>query len=329
MRQGGYEHMNQTTGVLSSQFIEIVECISDNPNLLMWKFPDNDCALKNGAKLTVRESQQAMLICEGVIADVFQSGLHTLKTENVPILSRLNGWKYGFASPYKADIYFFNTHPFLNNKWGTPTPLLIRDPEFGNIRVRAFGSFDMRISDPARFFRQYAGTYKQLAIFELQAQIRDFIVPKFGEIISTQKIPLMEIAGNITELGKKIEPFITPYFEQLGLTLMQFFITSVTLPDEVLKHMDSLTSMNMTEDINRYEAFQKAKAIGEKGNALNDAIAQAAAFNLITTQIQTGNKNSVDISVKLKKLKNLFENNLIDENEYKAKKAEILSDFNG
>jgi membrane protease subunit (stomatin/prohibitin family) len=313
---------------MESPFIEIIESVVSNPNLLMWKFEDNNCEIQNGAKLTVRESQQAILICEGQIADVFQSGLHTLKTENIPILSKLKGWKYGFESPYKADVYFFNTHQYINNKWGTPTPILIRDMELGNIRVRAFGSFDIRISDPALFFKQYAGTYKQLTIFELQAQLRDFIAPKFGEILSTQKIPLMEIAGNITELGKKIEPFIAPYFKQLGLTLTQFIITSVTLPDEVLKHIDSLTSMNMTGDIGRYGEFQKAKAIGEKGTALNDAITQAAAFGLLASQMQVGSKADTDISAKLRKLKDLFENDLIDEHEYKAKKAELLANLN-
>ncbi|MDR2081723.1 MAG: SPFH domain-containing protein [Campylobacteraceae bacterium] len=308
--------------------IEIIECVANNPNILMWKFPNNGCEIQNGAKLTVRESQQAILINEGAIADVFQSGLYTLKTESIPIFSKLKGWKYGFASPYKADIYFFSTHQFINNKWGTPTPVLIRDAEFGNIRVRAFGSFDIRISDPALFFRQYAGTYKELTIFELQAQLRDFIAPKFGEIISAQKIPVMEIAGNITELGKKIEPLIAPYFAQMGLTLTQFVITSVTLPDEVLKHIDSLTNMNMINDMKRYGEFQKAKAIGEKGNALNDALAQAAALGIMTNQTREDNKTGENITAKLKKLKELFENDLIDENEYKAKKAELLANFN-
>jgi membrane protease subunit (stomatin/prohibitin family) len=131
--------------------IEIIECVTPNPNLLMWKFEDNGCEIQNGAKLTVRESQRALLINEGRLADVFQSGLHTLKTANIPIFSKLKGWKYGFESPYKADIYFFNTHPFINNKWGTPAPILIRDLEFGNVRIRAFGSFDIYIEDPALF----------------------------------------------------------------------------------------------------------------------------------------------------------------------------------
>jgi membrane protease subunit (stomatin/prohibitin family) len=237
----------------------------------------------------------------------------------------LKGWKYGFASPYKADIYFFNTHQFINNKWGTPAPILLRDAEFGNVRIRAFGSFDIRIEDPALFFKQYAGTYKQLTIFELQAQLRDFIAPKFGEILSAQKVPVMEIAGNITELSAKIEPLLSPYFSGIGLKLTHFIITSVTLPDEVLEHMDSITNMNMTDDIKRYGEFQKAKAIGEKGSVLNDAVLQAAALNIITAK--ETDKNGEDITEKLKKLKELFEEGLIDETEYKAKKAEFLAEF--
>ncbi|MDR2638223.1 MAG: SPFH domain-containing protein [Helicobacteraceae bacterium] len=313
---------------MGSPFIEIIECVAPDPNLLAWKFADNGCEIQNGAKLTVRESQNALFICEGQIADVFQSGMHTLKTENIPIFSRLKGWKYGFASPFKADIYFFSMNLFINNKWGTPAPILVRDPEFGAIRVRAFGSFDIRIDDPALFFKSYAGTYKQLTIFELQAQLRDFIAPKFGEILTLQKIPVMEIAGSMSDLSAKIEPLLSPYFAQMGLKLTQFIVASVSLPDEVLKHIDSITNMNMTKDIDRYAEFQKAKAIGEKGSALNDAVTQAAALNIISSQTQAANKSGEDIGAKLKKLKELFENDLIDEAEYKGKKAELLKEFN-
>ncbi|MDR2034852.1 MAG: SPFH domain-containing protein [Helicobacteraceae bacterium] len=313
-------------GFMNSQFIEVIESVTPDPNLLMWKFRDEICEIQNGAKLTVRESQQALFLCEGRIADVFQSGLHSLATENIPIFSRLKGWKYGFKSPYKADIYFFNTNQFINNKWGTPSPILMRDSEFGNARVRAYGSFDIRISDAALFFKEYAGTYKQLTIFELQRQLRDFIAPKFGEILSSEKIALMEVAGNITELSKKIEPLISPYFAQMGLTLTQFIITSVTLPDEVLAHIDSLTNMNMVSDMKRFSEFQTAKAIGENKSALNDAAAQGAALNLILARAQANDKQE-DIAAKLTRLKTLFENALIDEAEYKSKKAQILAEF--
>ena len=140
---------------MKAPFIEIIEAPTPDPNLLMWKYADEDQEIKNGAKLTVRETQHAMFLNEGQLADVFGPGLHTLSTENIPLLSRLKGWKYGFESPFKADIYFFNTHQFINNKWGTPAPILMKDPEFGQVRIRAFGSFDFKIADVATFFRQY------------------------------------------------------------------------------------------------------------------------------------------------------------------------------
>jgi membrane protease subunit (stomatin/prohibitin family) len=314
---------------MESQFIEVIESITADPNLLMWKFPDEDKEIKNGAKLTVRESQQAMLLYEGQVADVFQSGLHTLSTENIPVFSRLRGWQYGFESPYKADVYFFNTHQFIDNKWGTPAPILVRDSEFGNIRVRAFGSFDLRIEDAAVFFRQYAGTHSQLTIFELQRQLRDFIASKFGEILANEKIPVMEVAGNVSALGQKILPLLSPYFTQIGLLLTQFIISSVNLPDEVSKHLDTITNMNMVGDLQRFTEFQTASAIGEKTSGLSNAVQQGAMLSVMMQQMQDRNKGGGGVSLKLKKLKDLFEEGLIDEAEYKAKKAEVLAQLDG
>ncbi|MBF1098514.1 MAG: SPFH domain-containing protein, partial [Riemerella sp.] len=139
-------------------FLEIIEWVEPDPNLLMWKVPDQDKEIKNGAKLIVRESQTALFLNEGVAADVFPAGTHELSTKNIPILSKLKGWKYGFESPFKADVYYFSTKQFVNLKWGTPAPVLMRDPQFGQVRVRAFGSYNVRITDVAKFFKEYAGT---------------------------------------------------------------------------------------------------------------------------------------------------------------------------
>ncbi|RZJ51483.1 MAG: SPFH domain-containing protein [Chryseobacterium sp.] len=311
-------------------FIEIIESVTPDPNLLMWKFADEDKEIKNGAKLTVRESQHAMLLNEGQLADVFSPGLHTLSTKNVPILSSLKGWKYGFESPFKADVYFFNTHQFINNKWGTPAPILMKDPEFGQIRIRAFGSFDIRITDTAAFFKEYAGTYKQLTIFELQHQLRDFIAPKFGEILANEHIPVTEVAGSISDLSKKIEPLLKPYFLQLGIELTQFVITSITLPEEVLVHYDKITSMNMVTDMDKFTKFNTANAISEKGTAVHDATQNALGLGIIMSQMQQNQdakkeEPKDDLTVKLQKLKSLFDAGLIDEDEFKSKKTEILS----
>jgi membrane protease subunit (stomatin/prohibitin family) len=314
-------------------FLEIIEATTPDPNLLMWKYADEDKEIKNGAKLTVRESQHAMLLNEGQLADVFGPGMHKLATENIPILSRLKGWKYGFESPFKADVYFFNTHQYINNKWGTPAPILMRDPDFGQVRIRAFGSFDLKIADVATFFRQYAGTYKQLTIFELQTQLRDFVAPKFGEILANENISVMDVAGNITELSKKIAPHLKPYFLQLGIELTQFIITSVTLPEEVTAHYDKITNMNMVKDMDKFTKFNTANAIGQQGTAANDATQQSIMMGMMMNQLQQQQNNNApanatpvqeDIAGKLKKLKDLFDGGLIDDAEYKTKKQELL-----
>ncbi|SDC48277.1 SPFH domain-containing protein [Niabella drilacis] len=319
---------------MSLPFIEIIESPTPDPNLLMWKFADTDKEIKNGAKLTVRESQQALLLNEGQLADIFLPGMHTLSTENIPIISRLKGWKYGFESPFKADVYFFNTYHFINNKWGTPAPILMSDPQFGQVRIRAFGSFDIKIADPGTFFRTYAGTFPRLTIFELQSQLRDFVAPKFGEVLANEQIPVTAVAGNITELSKKIEPHLKPYFATLGLELTQFVITSVTLPEEVTAFYDKVTNMNMVTDMDKFTKFNTANAIGDKGTALNDATQTGMAMGLMMNQLQQNNSTIAapasatpqeDITAKLQKLKTLFENGLIDEEEYKTKKAELLT----
>lgn len=308
-------------------FIEIIETEAPNPNLLMWKYEDQDKEIKNGAKLTVRESQAAIFLNEGQLADVFKPGMYTLSTENIPILSRLKGWKYGFESPFKADIYFVNTRQFVNNKWGTPAPILMRDPDFGQVRVRAFGTFDVQINDFDVFFKQYAGSYKTFTIFELKHELRDFIAPKFGEVLAQQNISVKDVAGNVTELGRNVEPYLKPYFAQFGIELITFTITSVSLLDEVSAHYDKITNMNMVNDMDKFTKFNTAKAIGEKGTALNEATTSAMAMGMMMNQMQKQNSQEapeVDIAAKLQKLKTLFESDLIDEAEYKAKKAELI-----
>lgn len=306
-------------------FIEIIESITPDPNLLMWKYADEDKEIKNGAQLTVRESQAAMFLNEGQLADVFSAGLYKLSTENIPFLSKLKGWKHGFQSPFKADVYFFNIRNFVNNKWGTPAPILMNDPQFGQIRVRAFGSFDIQISDIAKFFRQYAGSFERFTIFELQHELRDYIAPKFGEVLANENMTVTDVASNITSLGKKIEPFINPYLESFGLELTQFVVTSVTLPEEVTKHYDKITNMNMVTDMDKYIKFNTAEAIGEKGTALNEATTNAMAMSMMMNQVQQNqNAPQEDIKEKLKKLKALFDAGLIDEDDFKLKKSALL-----
>ena len=308
-------------------FIEIIESVTPNPNMLMWKFADGDKEIKNGAMLTVRESQSALFLNEGQLADVFSAGKYKLETENIPVLTRLKGWKYGFQSPFKADVYFFNTHQFINLKWGTPAPVLMRDKQFGQVRVRAFGSFNLHIKDVGKFFKEYAGTYPMLTIAELEWALRDFIAAKFAEVLAQAGIAVIDVAGNLSALNEKVQPLIQPYFSQLGLEVTNFLIAGATLPEEVLKHYDTVTGMNMVDDMNKFSQFNVANAIGRDHTALNDAAKQAAALAMILNHQQQSavqSKPADDITVQLKKLKVLFEEGLINEAEYSAKKEELL-----
>lgn len=309
-------------------FIEIIEWVEHNPNLLMWKFPDEDKEIKNGARLIVRESQHAMLLNQGTMADVFAPGMHKLSTENIPVLSRLRGWKYGFESPYKADVYFFCTRQFVNLKWGTPAPIMMPDPKFGQVRVRAFGSYNVRITDIEKFFKEYAGTFSQLTVFELECQIRDFIAPKFGEVLANAGISVMDAAGNITALNQKVQPAVQPYFSAFGIEVTEFAISSVSLPDEVAGYYDKVTGMNMIGDMNKFQQFNTAVATSMENTAPNAGVQQGMAMGMMMQQMdktKTDAAQEEDITAKLKKLKSLFDDGLIDEEEFKTKKADLLS----
>lgn len=313
-------------------FIEIISWLEHNPNLLMWKFPDQDAEIKNGARLIVRESEKALFLNEGKFADIFEAGTHTLKTENIPLLSRLKGWKHGFESPFKADVYFFSTKQFVNLKWGTVAPIMMRDAVFGQVRIRAFGTYNIRIHDIEKFFREYAGTFPVFPVTDLQMQLRDYIAPKFGEVLSNANIPVLDIAGNLDSLNQKIRPLIAPYFEALGIAVTEFVVSSVTLPEEVLQHYDKVTNMNMVTDMHKFTQFNTANAIGEPGAALHDATQQGVALATMLKAAQAMPPQPTEaptdsLESKLKKLKQLFQDELIDEAEYKAKKAALLENL--
>lgn len=310
-------------------FLEIIEWIEQDPNLLMWKFPDSDSEIKNGAKLIVRESQKAIFLNEGKFADSFSAGTHSLSTENIPILSKIKGWKYGFESPYKADVYFFSIKDFVSLKWGTPAPILLRDPQFGPIRIKAFGSYNVKITDPFKFFTKYAGTFPLLTIFELEYQLRDFIAPIFSEVLAQANISALDIAGNLSLLNQRIQPLIAPHFEQFGLEVTQFSISSATLPKEVNENIDKISSMNMIGDLDKFQKFNTAVAIGKDGNPLQQSVQDAAAMSMM---FQSMNQNQQQTKVeeesivdKLKKLKEIFELGLITQDEFELKKTELIN----
>ncbi|MCL2090182.1 MAG: SPFH domain-containing protein [Micrococcales bacterium] len=309
-------------------FIEIIESTTPDPNLLMWKHPHPDAEIKNGAQLVVRESQAVLFLTEGTVADVLGPGRYALSTQNIPVVSRLKGWRYGFESPFKADVYFFNTSQFVNNKWGTPAPVIIRDPELGSLRVRAFGNFDVRIGDPVTFFREYATAYPHLTIGELERSLRDHIAPAFGEVLVQQRVPLIDLAGSMSALSETVGPLIVPYMARLGVQLTSFVVTSVTLPDEVSAHLDKMTQMAMVTDMDRFAQFSAAQAVGTAGTGMQQAAVSGAMSALMAQQMQAAPAPAPavgnDVVARLGTLKQTFGAGLMDEAEYKARREAIL-----
>ncbi|HEX2971341.1 MAG TPA: SPFH domain-containing protein [Tepidisphaeraceae bacterium] len=248
---------------LRGELIDIVEWLDDTRDTMVYRFQRYENEIKYGAKLIVRESQVAAFINEGRLADLFHPGTYTLETKNLPLLSTLQGWKYGFESPFKAEVYFVSTRTFSGHKWGTKNPIMLRDPEFGPVRLRAFGSYGLRVSDPAAFIRQFVGTDQRFTVEELGDQLRDLVVARFADILGESKLPVLDMASNQDELGKFVTDRIHDDFSQFGLEIVSLVVENVSLPPEVEQAMDKRTSMGVIGNLNAYSQYQAANAMEE------------------------------------------------------------------
>lgn len=268
---------------LRNEFIDIIEWVDDTQDTIVWKFPRYQNAIKNGAQLTVRESQVAVLVNEGQFADVFQPGRYELTTKNMPILTTLMGWKYGFNSPFKVDIYFVNTKQFLDQKWGTKNPIMLRDPEFGPIRIRAFGSFCFKVqNDPKQFITSVSGTNSNFTTEGIAEQIRNFIITRFTDAVAESKIPVLDMAANLNEYSEKIQEIIKPSADGYGLDLTQFLVENISLPEAVQEALDRRSSMGIIgkDNMNAYTQMQFADSLGKEGGAgmAGDAMGMGMGF---------------------------------------------------
>lgn len=268
---------------LRNEFIDIIEWVDDTQDTIVWKFPRYQNAIKNGAQLTVRESQVAVLVNEGQFADVFQPGRYELTTKNMPILTTLMGWKYGFNSPFKVDIYFVNTKQFLDQKWGTKNPIMLRDPEFGPIRIRAFGSFCFKVqNDPKKFITSVLGTNSNFTTEGIAEQIRNFIITRFTDAVAESKIPVLDMAANLNEYSEKIQEIIKPSADGYGLDLTQFLVENISLPEAVQEALDRRSSMGIIgkDNMNAYTQMQFADSLGKEGGAgmAGDAMGMGMGF---------------------------------------------------
>lgn len=251
---------------MKNEFIDIVEWLDDTNNTIVHRFERYQNEIKMNAKLTVRESQVAVFINEGQIADVFQPGMYTLKTENMPILATLKGWKYGFNSPFKAEVYFVNTKKFTDLKWGTPNPIMLRDPEFGPIRIRAFGAYEFRIKDAGSFIKGIAGTDGDFTTEGISDQLRNIIITRFTDAIGESKIPILDMAANYNEVSTFVSDKIIPEFDNYGIDMTKFLISNISLPANVEEALDKRSSMGIIGDLGKYQQFQTAEAMQAAAN---------------------------------------------------------------
>ncbi|MCD2511093.1 SPFH and helix-turn-helix domain-containing protein [Comamonas endophytica] len=252
--------------IITKQLIEVIEWTDDSRDTLSYRWPDQDKEIKNGAQLIVRESQQVQFVSEGQFADLFQPGRHTLTTQNVPILSTLQGWKYGFQSPFKCDIYYLNTRLFTGNKWGTANPVMLRDKDFGVVRIRAFGSYDFRIVEAPKFLREVAGTDQNFRLDEFADTMRSRIVSVFTEALAKAHVPVLDVATRYGDLGEALLQLINPAMrEKYGLEISSFILENVSVPPEVEQAIDKRSSMGAIGNLNDYVKYQMGQAMGAGG----------------------------------------------------------------
>ncbi len=251
---------------LKAELIDIIEWLDPTNNTMVYRFERYNNEIKIGAKLTVRESQVAVFINEGQIADVFQPGLYTLNTQNMPILTTLKGWKYGFNSPFKAEVYFLNTKQFVDLKWGTPNPIMLRDPEFGPVRIRAFGNYSIRIVDPEKFIKGIVGTDGNFTTEKISEQLKHIAITRFADAIGESKIPILDMAANYNEISAFCEGQIRPDYEEYGLDMTKFLVANISLPPEVEEALDKRSSMGIIGDLGKYTQFQTAESMVAAAN---------------------------------------------------------------
>ncbi len=264
-------------GFIKGELLEIIEFNDDSRDTLAWRYPDEDKAIKNGAQLIVRESQVAQFVYLGQYGDCFGPGKHSLVTDNIPILTKLKGWKFGFQSPFKADVYYVTTRLFTGNKWGTANPVMMRDKDFGVVRLRSFGSYDFKIVDPPTFLKEVAGTDHHFRLDEFADTMRSRIVSVFSDALASCGVPALDVASRYSELGEALLPLINPQVtSKYGIEITSFIVENVSVPPEVEAAIDKRSSMGVIGDLNDYVKFQMAESM-TKGGADGGGSPAAAA----------------------------------------------------
>lgn len=320
-------------GFFKKQFIDVIEWNESEKGLLAFRYPMRDQEIQTGAQLTVRESQMAMFVDEGTVADVFKPGLHTLKTQNLPLLTNLKNWDKLFESPFKSDVYFFSTREQIGLKWGTQNPITVSDPQLGAVRIRAFGQFAFKVKDPVLFFKKLSGTMDSYRVSDCETQLTGVLISSIANVIASSKVPFLQMAANQIKFSEELKFGTNVVFQDYGLELTQFFIENLSLPEEVQTYLDKSSSMNLLGDLKRYAQFQTAEAITKAASneggglavmgaslGIGSVIGQTAAQSLGTPAVTGGE----DVFATIEKLHALVGKGVLSQQEFDAKKAELL-----
>jgi len=342
---------------IKKQFIDVIHWTEEADGLLAYRFPMADMEIQTGAQLTVRESQMAVFVNEGVIADVFGPGLYKLTTQTLPLLTNLKNWDKLFASPFKSDVYFFSTRLQLDRKWGTPNPITVRDKDFGMVRLRAFGIYSYKIADPRAFHKEVSGTREAYTISDLDGQLRNMMISALTNAFGGSGVAFLDLAGNQGLLADTVKKQVEPLFAKMGLALDTLFVENVSLPEEIQKMLDTRIGMNMLGDMNKYTQYQTANAIpiaaanegsGLAGMGANLAVgvgignqmassmlaginqqqqppaAPAAGAAPAPAPAPVGGGSVDDVMSTLEKLHGLVGKGILSQQEFDTKKAELL-----
>jgi membrane protease subunit (stomatin/prohibitin family) len=275
---------------VKGELVDIIEWLDDSRDTIVWRFPRYQNEIKMGAKLVVRESQVAVFVNEGTVADVFVPGTHTLQTQNLPILATLQGWKYGFDSPWKAEVYYVSTRQFTDLKWGTKNPVMMRDPEFGMVRLRAFGAYALRVSDPEQLLKELVGTDPQFRTDEVAQFLRQLIVGHLGSALAAAQVPVLDLAAQQPTIGAKLAGVLTQELSGYGIQIPKFIIENISLPPEVEEALDKRTSMGVLGNLDQYSKLQAANAVeaaahnqGGAGEGFGLGLGMAAAQQVVAS----------------------------------------------
>jgi membrane protease subunit (stomatin/prohibitin family) len=329
---------------IKKQFIDVIHWTEESDGVLAYRYPMQDFEIQNGAQLTVRDSQIAVFVNEGQLADVFGPGLYTLNTQTLPILTNLKNWDKLFDSPFKSDIYFFSTRLQLDRKWGTPNPITIRDKDFGLVRMRAFGIYSFKLADPTKFYKEISGTREVYGVEDLDGQLRNLVIAGMTDLFGESGVPFIDMAANQLEFASKLKTALEPVFARYGLALDAFAVQNVSLPEELQKVLDTKIGMNMLGDMGRYTQYQVANSIplaaqneggmagigaglgaglsvGQSmGQAFAQAMQPAAAVNAAAPGVSAD-----EVVATLEKLHGLVAKGILTQAEFDSKKAELLS----